>query len=445
MSSSTSNSDPAVEHLARHASPLYLPGFAVTSLVGLMAVAAVNVTVDPYRIYRVTDNTRFDGYRTTLDARTAKAEALVHGDDAGPWQGLILGVSRSEFSVNPEHPSFNGARVFNGSLLGCDMYEANAVFRTAIAHNDIRTIVFFCEFYMFNQNEHGHADFFKSRFYPGRNPILYHVEAMTSLPSLKASLDTVRRARRKNPGETFENGFRPRELSIEDWSHGRKFEAELSRFVKKGSTYRTYRYADSTPADSLPPFNAAQLNQDETDYRDMLRSLIRTCRERHIELHLVISPTHAALLEAKSEVGVWPVYEQWRRDLVSILADDAAAHPQQAPFPLWDFAGFGGIHAEPVADGSQPSSMTYWWEVSHYKQVVGDAILSQVLGPEPDAAPLGLVGVQLTSENVEARIADLRAQREDWLTSHPDQADWVKMVIQKQETARHARNPGKEW
>jgi len=409
-----------------------------------MAVAVVNVTVDPYRIYRVIDNDRFDGYRTILDSRTAKAEALIHGDAAGSWQGLILGVSRSEFSVNPEHAAFNGARVFNGSLLGCDIYESNAVFRTAIAHNDIRTIVFFCEFYMFNQNEHGHADFFKSRFYPGRNPILYHVEAMTSLPSLEASLDTVRHARRQNPGETLENGFRPRELAIKEWPHGRRFEAELSRFVKKGSTYRTYRYADSTPAESLQPFNAAQLNPDEKDYRDILRGIIQTCRERDIDLHLVISPTHAALLEAKIAVGVGPVYEQWRRDLVSILADDAANHPDRAPIPLWDFAGYEGVHAEPVAEGSQPASMTYWWEVSHYKQVVGDSILSQVLG-SADAVPPGLAGVQLTTQNVESRIADLRAQREDWLASHPEQAEWVKTVIQKQETARHARNPGKEW
>lgn len=445
MNSSTSSFDLGVEQIRHQTPSSYLRVFTLVAACGLLLVAAFNFVIDPYRIYRVVEWPWVEGRRNTLDSRTAKAEALRHGSEHGDWKGLILGLSRAEFAINPEHPGFAGMPTFNGALLGCDMYELDGVFRTAVEHNDIRKVVMFCEFYMFNQEEHGHADYFKSRFYPGRNPLLYHIEALTSITATEASLQTIRRARRSNPGETLANGFRPRESAVKRWDHATAFERELQRFVKKGSTYRTYRYAgDAKSQDSA--FHGVDLKRGEVDYRTLLERILDTCHDRDIELHLAISPTHATLLEGKSLVGAWDLYKAWKRDLVAIVARDAASHPNDEPFDLWDFSGFDGFHNEPIASGEDPAAMQFWWEVSHYRQQVGDAILSRILGSSYDGpGELRSIGLRLTASNIEQHLAAVDDQGRKWRDENPDLVEWVRRINAEQMVAKYVKNPGREW
>ncbi|MFG0329577.1 MAG: hypothetical protein ACF8PN_06710 [Phycisphaerales bacterium] len=407
-------------------SALYLTIFCVVTLIGLTAVTAINLTVDPYLAYRVVDLPELTPYRAELGSRTAKAEALRHGPANGEdWDGAIFGLSRSEFSIDPEHPAFGAAAVYNASLLGCDWYELESAFNLAADANDLDFVVIFAEFYMFNANERGHGDFEKSRFNPSRLIPVYHIENLTSLNALSASVDTVLRFRSKRPSEYTERGYRPRELAIQRWNHRARFEHELSRFLKRGSTYRTYLYSPERV--------------------ERLAAMLERCRARGIRAIVIMSPTHTTHLEAIRATGLWETYETWKRDLVRVVEADAASNPDESAVPLWDFAGYTSYRAEEIADGDDPSSMVWWWENSHYRRSIGDRILDTVFGFESERPTLPEFGVQLDSESIEAHLERTRADRASYLVEHADQAAWVSELSER--LLRVTRTVGrlKEW
>lgn len=409
-------------------STTYLLVFLVVSAVSLAALAAFNGVVDPYRAYRVVDLPELDPYRPTFGTRIAKAEALRHGVNGQDWDAVILGLSRSEFAVNPEHPSFEPGLAYNGSLLGCDMIELAAMFEHAVKTNELKTAVVFLEFYMFNEIERGHGDFEKSRLNPERIIPFYHLENLTSLTALTNSTDTLKRSWKKRRTEYRPNGYRPRDEVIRKWAHRDRFTEELSRFLKRGSTFRQYEY--------------------DTTRLDLVRHVIDLSRKHGVELHLIMSPTHVTHMEAIDAVGLWDTSEQWKRDLVTVVEQEAAESAQPA-IPLWEFAGYHGFRAEPIAEGDDPKSMRWWWENSHYKEAIGDRILDCIFDRAVEGAdsdPLfANFGERLNATNVESVLARIRADRAAYRESPGQESDWVHERAEAWYKDVHSHRKIREW
>lgn len=95
---------------------------------------------------------------------------------------------------------------------------------------------------------------------------------------------------------------------------------------------------------------------------------------------------------------------------------------------LFDFSGFNSVTSETVPKPGDRSDMRNYWETSHYREKVGNAILRRLDGGE--CAPDGF-GDELLPETIGAHIAMLRQRRSRYLPSHAYEAGVARRIADR--------------
>src|SRR6185295_6080795 len=129
-------------------------------------------------------------------------------------------------------------------------------------------------------------------------------------------------------------------------------------------------------------------------------------------------------------VGWWPLFESWKRALVAAIAEEAAARPGSAAFPLWDFGGFNSLTMErvPLPDDMK-SGMRWYVDSSHYSREYGNLILARVLG-RPEGARAEDGGMLLDSRNVDAHLREVRQDADAFRDAFPAEAREVGRIME---------------
>ncbi|HAT33976.1 MAG TPA: hypothetical protein DCW29_24970, partial [Janthinobacterium sp.] len=110
-----------------------------------------------------------------------------------------------------------------------------------------------------------------------------------------------------------------------------------------------------------------------------LRGIFAALPAGATELDLVIYPYHAQILAMFEQVGLWPVFEQWKGLLAAEVEAARRAHPQ-ARITLWDFSGYSPYQCETIpAKGDTRRSTRWYWEAGHFKPALGDIMLERML------------------------------------------------------------------
>ncbi|MCP4953151.1 MAG: hypothetical protein GY922_15020 [Proteobacteria bacterium] len=149
---------------------------------------------------------------------------------------------------------------------------------------------------------------------------------------------------------------------------------------------------------------------------------------------IIILPIHARLLENLDNVGLWPNFEYWKRQLV-IINEHIATAQHTKPFPLWDFNGYSEISTEMVNDEALP----HWFYDSGHPHVnTGNRILDIV-----SAQQAGNFGNQLTSSNIDIWLALQRSNHESYRAANPSLAGNIKRRVAKfrKRNQRHIEAP----
>jgi tetratricopeptide (TPR) repeat protein len=149
------------------------------------------------------------------------------------------------------------------------------------------------------------------------------------------------------------------------------------------------------------------------------------------------------MMLAIQDAGLWPQFEDWKRGIVTILAEEAkeSGKPQ---FPLWDFSGFNSVTDEHIPDADDKTTRVKWFfEPSHYKKETGDLILSRVLNYHTtEQVALSDFGVKLSPENIESWLASTRAAGRDYVRAEPGEARFVENVVDRALTGSAGSNCG---
>jgi hypothetical protein len=155
----------------------------------------------------------------------------------------------------------------------------------------------------------------------------------------------------------------------------------------------------------------------------LLKSIIDSCQQKGIALTIFISPSHATDMEGLHALGLWSEFEQWKREVSKIA-------------PIWDFSGYNSITTEPIA-----KNMKYYLDSSHYRKETGDLILNRLLSYQENTVPEDF-GVLMTPENIEAHLAKIRSDRENWLKTSPD-GKLVQDIKRKRDRGRKSETKTK--
>jgi hypothetical protein len=391
----------------------YLKVTIVTVGCGLALFLLFNLIVDPQARFNLVDLPGFNHEKTEImesGGRAVKSLSLEHGT----YDTVLLGSSRVENGLDPLHPVFRSHQVYNAGLSGTNFQETYQVFEFVKHRQQLKTLVIGLDFLLFASKRTVSGDFLTSRF-AGLPLWRMQAQYLASYQTFLSSLKTVQNNRLGERSPYTDRGMRDRSLSyaMARIDHRDLFIKILTRnFLANQGVYGGFSYG--------------------VDRLDLLRTLIEQCRTDKIDLYLFITPEHARQSEAMRVLGLYPLFEQWKRDLTNVVAADAARHPAEKPIPLWDFTGYNSMTTEAIPlDTEKGKPMQWYWESSHFKKDLGNFVLDRLFAhQEPGCTVPEDFGVPLTPENVEAHLALLRTQQSRYHETHPYEVAEVEYLAQ---------------
>lgn len=373
----------------------FLSSFVCGLVLLLGGSALLNRAVDPFGAWGGAISPRVAEQTFAADSRMGKAEL------ASRFEGscVILGSSRARIGYNPESGAIPNGPACNLGLAGTNFDEISRVFDYVARRPNVRQVLLILDFQQFSSGRTVNGDFEQSRFNPSQPEFDYECNLLFNERTSRDSLETLSRAVSAAEPRFTALGFdRPEYLQAKEFPPD-LVEKTLRSCLTNSATLQNFRYS--------------------TERLAALRSLAVRCREREMELIMIIHPVHALQLEALRSAGLWPLFEQWKQDLVTIA--------EQSSYPVWDFTGYHTYAVEPLVGehAAPPGAWTWWWEPSHCRAELGELVLRRVF---QDVAADSSFGVRLTTQNLTAQIQRVRAERGRWVLENEPAVQIVQRV-----------------
>jgi hypothetical protein len=388
----------------------------------LFLFVLINFLVDPYGIYGFVNIKGFNSNKPSIQShlRMAKAYQIKHQKP----RAIILGTSRAEFGLDPDHPGFSHRPTYNLNLSGGNIYEMLRYFQHTDNVSSIDQVVLAMDFFQFDINSENSIDFYEERLATDARgvvmdnwfPIRDLFDSLLTLDALIASLNTIASQFRRPV--YLENGL----IDPTETVRGKLIhvigQRELFKMSEKRYFNKTY---DGFALESNNGFSSSLENY---------RMLVSLAYAKDIDLKLVINPSHARQFETLAIKGLWPTFEKWKTQLVKINENEAEI-AGKLPFLLWDFSGYSIYTTEPVPKvGELNAKMIWYWESSHFTKELGDLVLDKVLGTGSIKTSGGYsFGAILTGKNIDAYLRNVRKQREVWRNAHPSDVKEIMILL----------------
>lgn len=358
--------------------------------------SGINLVIDPYGILNSPTFVGFNKIKPEKrkQVRLFKAIAISRIQP----KMIFLGSSRTEFGLDPSHPILQEFQpAYNLAIPSANMYEVRRYLEHAIANNQLQQVVLGIDFFMFNTFLENTPDFDDNRLEKNKITIQDTINSIYSIDVLLASLQTVRHNIKKPNGLDYfyPNGTRTENRDI---IFGNQ---PMIQIVKTGLQENTF----------LRKQNTQKKYQISTNYLKELQNIVKLCDEHNINLKIIISPSHATHWESIRVGGFWPLFEQWKRELVKI-------------YPIWDFSGYNKITTEPISN-----DMKNYLDSSHYRKEVGALVLNRIFQYNENTVPEDF-GVLITPENIESHLKLIQQNRAEWANNNPDMVEFVKKFKQ---------------
>jgi hypothetical protein len=402
----------------------FISTWAVTCGAILTLVGVFNTVVDPNRVLG------WNSLRPAADSdRELKAYEVMH---AAP-RTLILGGSRVELGISARHPAWPGPLrpVYNMGMGGATEYPRHRYLQHVLAGRTLELLVMGLDFDSFLDSAQSDASMKpeeESRLTVKRDgsanleqhgAYVRDLLHSLSLGELKDSVGTVVANLRNDSG-----GYVSGDVL---WSRDdlRKLSAIGALSVFAVSDLYQIKYINN-----VPHYADTRLDKVMIELRDMLN----LCVSHGTQVILIINPVHADLLEIWDSAGLWPAFEDWKRQLTALTYEYSQAHTHSR-ISLWDFSGYHSYATEAVEPDSR--LLKGYFDPSHYTWAVGDGIIQQLFGQGGTG-----FGIELTPGNIEGHLAVLREERRQYRSRQPVGVERVRLLYSgvfataKVETAR---------
>ena len=429
--------------LFQHSPKRFLIWFCLTFPTAVLIIIVFNILVDPYDIFHIVSIPGINIAKPYVadHLRIQKAHEVKFFNPTA----VIFGTSRSELGIDPEHPAFKklGYKAYDMGMSGSGLYEIyhNLQHAYYATNKKLKLAIIELDPFMFAANREKIIfsdlilDYDENRLLSSSkqsyltNTFLYDADAILFKTALRASLQTVLNQDSKELYQT--DGMRNQEkngmaIRIVTTGPRREFIDNEKYYMDKVWTIgRDHRYCTSF------------LGEDKSTF-DTFRKIIEFSRANNIEIHFFTSPSHVRYILSFKEAGLWDAFEEFKKGIVNILAEDAQQYPNSKQIMLWDFMNFNSITTEPVPKSVQ-AKMRWHWEVSHFKKAAGNLVLDRVLGFKDDVNVLPAdFGVPLTKNNVQFQLQKTLHDSEVYSKKYPE----YLVEIKKSANAIFNNRPG---
>ena len=414
----------------------YCAVVAASVAVLLFAVAGINAFIDPFGIYRLWDIEGVNAYMPAIYHRVRLFKAYEVGR-VQP-QTIILGSSRSHLGFRCSHEALAhlDGPCYNLAFDGATTREMFEYLQHAHAIRPLKHVVLGLDAYhLIDATSFTRPDFdplvllqpheFRAvRFVTG------DLRLLTSFDTLRASIDTMEKQKEAQQNWFSPDGqrigkifFRQVEKNFLEFGPRAYFD-EIDRLEVAFQTEGMAPRPGSQPA-------AAVVDPTQSNFA-YIKRIVDFCVAKKIDLRILITPAHAHQYEIARAVGASSSIENGKRRLVRLLSDVAGAHPEQPALSVWDFSGYSSITTEPLPPLGSRDEMRFYWDSSHFKEVVGDYVLDRLFSvfAAGQVVPQDF-GVQLTLRSIEPALARERAEQEAYRVSHSEDVAHLRNLVNR--------------
>lgn len=393
----------------------FIVSMAVSSVITACAIAMLNLVMDPYSTYHFIEIPGVNmakpvGMINRSEPKVRAVAKLKPGT-------LILGTSRAELGLDPDHEALSGdaTPVYNLALATTNIQQHLRLLTFVHGNAPLTRVILGLDFSMFNA----------SRFEGNKlNARLDHVlreqsysvvlEHFNNLLTYEVLNDSYKTFARRNSGEQAfanwnkGNGLRnpaPWSLFFDAFGHSGMFSRTESKFFKRG-VYRSL--SDDYFHDSAGHINSI----------DVFSALLSFCAKNGIDLKLFISPLHVRHQNIIVAENRWADFERWKRlmvDAVDVANRDYASH-----YGIWDFSVFSHVTTELVPTDTKVE-MHWYWESEHYKTVLGAQMLNIIFDRRLPFIEGEEFGVLLSSHGIDEHLGNIGKDQVAYLVEHPDE------------------------
>jgi len=372
----------------------FVTRFFSVSLLLLVLIGLFNRVVDPLWYYRDIEIKGFNAIKLTYRnyERYIKPVLVMREQP----EAIILGSSFAEIGFDPNNNFFtNDGRLkgMNFALAGAPWAMVLCNFEFAATHAHIKRAVI-----GFHPDNMPQVDCAKDFAKLGQ---INMGELLLSMPSLRASIKTIRKQKTEKPSHTRDGQF----FFMRD---------EPGVNIRFGEDFvRRKKQKPQCVKASDKPFNpVAETALDLSG----LRRMIKIAKEHNIELVLFAYPQHAFSLELDNQCGDQDAHWRALKQIASLI--EAEAKPDQVR--AWQFYSYNDITTEPIG-----MTAKYWQDSLHFNFEMGNRMLADMFGKNPDGPKLGR---PIATNTIEADFRNYLQGRSEYLQHHPEfHADLSKL------------------
>ena len=396
----------------------YLRLLAVFVTLLCAALAGFNALIDPYGYFDPPTISGVNELPLGFNHRPLLAKSLAVSELRPAT--IILGNSRAEAAYDPQHPAITLRPAYNLAIGGAGLSMLHRYFLEALAAGGLRQVILALDLTMFD---------------PAANAADASLDTVLLTDAAGKPDGDARKWRRLVfillSGTTSSDSWwsythQHKPVAIYSRSGLREEAYDIAQVAREGGPRRaSLRVESSFLAGTLRDVESASFRTNYAATLAALQEIVDLSAKRGIQLTLIINPIHARQTDALAAAGLWPLYESWKRDLVS------AAQRSPELVSLWDFSGVSSCTAESLPpDTNAASAMRWYRESSHFRRVLGNRVLDRVFG-RPDDGACPSFGRRLEPATLAAALAEQRAALRDWVETHAADATEIEYLAKQ--------------
>ncbi|HJV74485.1 MAG TPA: hypothetical protein VJ654_09705 [Noviherbaspirillum sp.] len=382
-----------------------MQAFAIV-LVGAMLLMLFVVVVDPYRIYQFVDNPGFNTVKPPPER--FREELKLTAARANHANAFIAGNSRAEIGFDPEYARKVAPRLsfYNLALSGTAISTTRRELAYLRAHGQQPSVIVLG------------VDFLDFLIAPSARPELevpssvhpadrlqWRFETLFSLASVMDGIRTLRIQHMQDPESITALGFNPL--------------MEYKRFAREQGYYTLFQQRAMENAKAYVNKPRSLTARGRAPGFEDFRAIMNSAAAGKSDLHVVIYPYHAQILAMFEQVGLWPLFEEWKRMLSNEIST-ANRHANGSKLQLWDFSGYSHFHCEHIPERNEKTETEWYWEAGHFKPQLGNVVLRQVLSSGQYGADDESFGYLVTPNTLEENRNRIARERKVCAASYPE-------------------------
>lgn len=397
----------------------YLRLLAVFVALLCAALAGFNVFIDPYGHFDPPKISGVNELPLGFNHRPLLAKSLAVSELRPAT--VILGNSRAEAAYDPQHPAIALQPAYNLAIGGAGSSMLRRYFLEALATGGLRQVILALDLTMFD---------------PAANVPDANLDTVLLTDAAGKPAGDARQWRRlafsllsgtAGSDSWWSMTHQGKPVAVYSRAGLRDEAYDIAQVTREGGPKQaSLRVESSFLAGTLRDVGSEKFRASYAATLAALQEMIDLSARHGIQLKLIINPIHARQNYALAAAGLWPMNENWKRDLVT--ATQRSLRPELVS--LWDFSGVSSCTAENLpAVANAAVTMRWYRESSHFRRVLGNRVLDQVFGrtndDDSDGACPGL-GQRLEPATLAAALAAQRAALRDWIETHAADAGEIQ-------------------